>query len=332
MSPLVSIIIPVYKSENNLQECLDSILNQTYKKFELILVDDGSPDSSPEICDEYSRTHDCIKVIHKKNGGVSSARNEGLKVSKGDFITFVDSDDYIDSNFLEMAINFISKYDIDLYISGLKMEYYKDNKIVNSESYHVKESKCYSPLELLNRFELDYPQICICGPCCKLYSSKMLKNNNICFDQTLSLGEDTYFNLDVLKYTNKIYFDSNIYYHYRRGNDESLFSKFNPNIYVIHYKVYSKMLDLMTDLKCDNLSTFYKTYVNMILSCVHHFYIHPTSKKEKKNLIKQISKDKILKKCDINAINDNKTKLVLLLLKFNQWRIVYSIFNLKYRR
>ena len=108
--PLVSIVVPVYKIENVLHYCIDSILNQIYEDFELILVDDGSPDNSGKICDEYAKKENRIKVIHKENGGVSSARNCGIDAAKGKYICFVDSDDYVNKNYLEILIKTKSEH------------------------------------------------------------------------------------------------------------------------------------------------------------------------------------------------------------------------------
>ena len=96
MEKKVSVIIPVYNVEEYLQECLDSMLDQTYKHLEIILIDDGSQDRCPYICDQYATKDDRIKVIHKKNGGAASARNLGLEIASGEYISFVDSDDYVD--------------------------------------------------------------------------------------------------------------------------------------------------------------------------------------------------------------------------------------------
>ena len=101
MNPLISVIVPVYKAEKYLDKCVQSIVNQTYKNLEIILVDDGSPDNCPEMCDEWAKKDSRIKVIHKENGGVSSARNAGLDNSFGDYIGFVDSDDFIENDFYE---------------------------------------------------------------------------------------------------------------------------------------------------------------------------------------------------------------------------------------
>ena len=101
---LVSIVVPVYKVEKYINRCVESILKQTYKNFELILVDDGSPDMCPHICDEYAAKYDFIRVIHKKNGGLSDARNHGIEVAKGNYITFIDSDDYVSVDYLEILV------------------------------------------------------------------------------------------------------------------------------------------------------------------------------------------------------------------------------------
>lgn len=117
MNELISVIIPIYKVEKYLSDCIESIINQTYKNLEIILVDDGSPDNCGKICDEYAQKDDRIIVIHKKNGGLSDARNAGIDICKGDYISFVDSDDFVSPFFVEILFKGITKYDAD--ISGL---------------------------------------------------------------------------------------------------------------------------------------------------------------------------------------------------------------------
>ena len=110
MRPLVSIIIPVYKVEKYLHRCVNSVLSQTYKNIEVILVDDGSPDGSPAICDEYAQTDDRVRVVHKQNGGLSSARNAGMAVASGEYIGFVDSDDWIEVDTIDYCLDLIQKH------------------------------------------------------------------------------------------------------------------------------------------------------------------------------------------------------------------------------
>lgn len=115
---MISTIIPVYNVDNYLPKCVDSIINQTYKNLEIILVDDGSLDRCPDICDEYAKKDKRIIVIHKKNGGLSDARNAGLEIAKGEYISFIDSDDYINEHMYEDMLSAIENVDADLCICG----------------------------------------------------------------------------------------------------------------------------------------------------------------------------------------------------------------------
>lgn len=112
--PVISIIVPVYKVEKYIDKCINSILKQSFEDFELILIDDGSPDNCPALCDKYALLDDRIKVVHKKNGGLSSARNAGIDVAKGEFLGFIDSDDWIDNDMYEILYNLAIKYNADI--------------------------------------------------------------------------------------------------------------------------------------------------------------------------------------------------------------------------
>ena len=116
MEELISVVVPVYNVEKYIDKCINSIINQTYKNLEIILVDDGSPDNCGNICDEYAKKDNRIIVIHKENGGLSDARNTGIEVSKGKYITFIDSDDYISDNYVSFLYNLIIEYKADISI------------------------------------------------------------------------------------------------------------------------------------------------------------------------------------------------------------------------
>ena len=130
MSPKISIIVPVYKVEPYIHKCIDSILNQTFRDFELILVDDGSPDNCGKICDEYASKDERIVVIHKENGGQASARNKGIDIAKGDFIGFVDSDDWIESDMYEILYDICSNRNCDIANCSSTI-YFKDRTVIN---------------------------------------------------------------------------------------------------------------------------------------------------------------------------------------------------------
>ena len=113
----ISVIVPVYNVENYLTRCVDSILSQTYKNIEILLIDDGSTDASGDICNEYCREDSRVSVVHQRNGGLASARNAGIDISTGEYLTFIDSDDYVSSYYIENLVNAIKKFNADLSIS-----------------------------------------------------------------------------------------------------------------------------------------------------------------------------------------------------------------------
>ena len=149
---LISIIIPVYNVEQYLSRCIDSVINQTYKNLEIILIDDGSTDDSGEICDEYALKDNRIKVMHKQNGGVSSARNEGLDISKGNYIGFIDSDDFIEKDMYEFLYDLLTKNNCD--ISCCNKFIFKDNKFIASKSF--PKGNVLSFNEVLNDSKHDF--------------------------------------------------------------------------------------------------------------------------------------------------------------------------------
>lgn len=145
---MISVIIPIYNVEKYLPKCVDSVINQTYKDIEIILVDDGSPDRCPEICDEYTKIDDRIKVIHKLNGGLSDARNAGLDIATGEYIGFIDSDDYIDEHMYEDMLSAIENADADLCICGFDRvdEDGKNKSSTHFENAMLSEEQAYEML------------------------------------------------------------------------------------------------------------------------------------------------------------------------------------------
>ena len=198
MSPKISIIVPVYKVEKYLPRCINSILAQTFTDFELLLIDDGSPDKSGEICDEYAQKDSRIRVFHKENGGVSSARNVGLDNAKGEWVCFVDSDDYIEN----IWFSFLGKKtikSIDLICFGAT--YHNSTKVVYSIS---PKSHLYTQ-EKITDFITKYSNTCIINaPWTKFFKRTIIQNYNLRFEEDLSIGEDLLFNLKFIAITNSI--------------------------------------------------------------------------------------------------------------------------------
>lgn len=179
----ISIIVPVYKVEPYIHRCVDSILAQTFTDFELILVDDGSPDNCPAILDEFAATDERIKVIHKINGGVSSARNAGLDIAAGEYVTFVDSDDEVTKNYLEHLF----RPQFDLVVTS-----YEERD--NGKTTHVIRHK-YETNHILVNSKTQYQHVRdnIHGCCGKLFRHKIIQENRIRFDEQCSFGEDSLF-------------------------------------------------------------------------------------------------------------------------------------------
>lgn len=173
--PLFSIIVPVYKVENYIDECINSVLDQTFKDFELILVDDGSPDNCPKICDEYEKKYESVRVLHKENGGLSSARNTGLDNSFGQYIAFVDSDDYWnDKTFLSDVSEIIKNNNPDMILYGYS-EYKNQvfHPILNFDDFDV--SKQYTLYDVIKN---DWVKS---SACIKIVKSDLIFDNNIRF-------------------------------------------------------------------------------------------------------------------------------------------------------
>ena len=191
---LVSVIVPVYNAENYLPDCIESIINQTYDNLEIIIVDDGSTDNSGVICDDYAKKDKRIVVYHKKNGGVSSARNYGLKKFNGDFLVFVDGDDLVELNIIEKLLSIYNETKSDLSCCGVKFKYL-DGKVEN-ECFDSSRF-VFSKNEALEGFFCDRKlKNVLYGPYNKLFKRELLIDSR--FDENLTLGEDLLFVFEYL--------------------------------------------------------------------------------------------------------------------------------------
>lgn len=196
---LVSIIVPVYNAEKYVSKCIESILAQTHKNLELILVDDGSSDKSGEICDSYAATDSRVKVIHNKNGGPSAARNTGLDVAAGDYLTFVDSDDFLNIHTLELTVANCIENDCEICIYNFHTT--KDHSIAYDTPVS-NNHKVYDTDYLLKNYD-KFPQILYsCSSCDKLFKSEIF--NTLRFPIGIDSGEDASIRFHTLFQSNKI--------------------------------------------------------------------------------------------------------------------------------
>lgn len=249
---MISIIIPVYNAESFLRDCIKAVLSQTYDDWELILVDDGSTDESPQICDEFSQRDSRIIVIHKQNGGVSSTRNRGLELAKGEYITFIDADDSINPNYLETLYENACKTGADIVICG--------RDAIGTDSCKItKVEDCVFSSDKSKIFTDKKYWFHISTPWGKLFSADLIRNNNLRFDETISYAEDRKFVCEALIYADIISFTSEtVYSYFERTNSLSRkIWNFEKSIRELEsFKEVSKKIGDKFNINTNNLEYF----------------------------------------------------------------------------
>lgn len=252
---LISIIVPIYNKEDYLRQCLDSIINQSYTNFEVLLVNDGSTDSSGIICQEYSERDSRFRYIEKKNGGVSSARNLGLELSEGAYITFIDSDDWIEFNYLEVLYNALRENNTDVAISSYKSYYLDGNFYLRVYSSQEEE---FLRIGKRNRdvFLEEFPKLgklnhdfhCIAS---KLFKRELLESQK--FDESINYGEDLYFFFNLyLKIQSIIYVKEATYIYRQHGTNITL--NFTEPLALQELQIHEQILK---SAESQGIATFY---------------------------------------------------------------------------
>lgn len=225
--PAISVIIPVYNAQDGIKRCVDSLLNQSFKNFEIILLNDGSKDNSLNILKEYELKYSFVRVIDKQNEGVAVTRNKGILLAEGEYIMFMDNDDFVDSDYIETFYQAIHEKNLDLVIGGYK-RVNQDNQIIFSQDIQQSEWSKYI----------------IMAPWAKVYRTEFLKTNNLEFFD-YGIGEDIIFNLAAYKTTDKIglldYKGYNWYYNNQSISNTSQ-RGFSPEIDIL--VLFSKILEL----------------------------------------------------------------------------------------
>lgn len=242
---IVSIIVPVHNAQKYLNDCVSSIFQQTYNNFELILIDDGSSDNSPSMCDSYGEGENVI-VIHQLNQGVSSARNTGLLHAKGDYILFLDSDDYLEKNYLYQLVQCIENNDADIAICNINIV--NDSIIVDKMKTHDFSNNVFYIDDSFNYNKNPFA-LTVCG---KLFQKVII--NDVKFNSKFRIGEDALFMAECLKKCNKVAF----------SNDTSYFYRMNPTS-VMHEKYSDKCLDQL--LVWNEIENLFQDKIKVWKSC-----------------------------------------------------------------
>ena len=281
--PKISVIVPVYKVEAYLHKCVNSILNQTYKNIEIILVDDGSPDNCGKICDDYAIKDNRVRVIHQKNKGVSTARNKGIDLAKGEYVLFVDSDDYLSVMCIEILLKGILDYNSDICVSSIQMVSPEGEKL----DRRINEKNVYYGREIIEHFGRTNNDT-FRSPHCKLVKIEICRNNK--FPENRSFAEDfaviyRWYNeaKSVVEINDELYF-----YQIREG------SAVNSEYSLKRIGEIETLEELLSFLHENNYNDLFMDYLHRYLwqlaDNVKHIQKEEECKKIEKKLIKKVRK------------------------------------------
>lgn len=300
-TPLVSIIVPVYNVEAYLPKMIDSVLAQTFTDYELILVDDESPDRCGRICDEASGRDERIRVIHKKNGGCAAARNTGMETARGKYFFFVDSDDWIEPEMLATLVKTAEKYQSMLTFTGYCMEYFEGGK---ASSYDVSpEPAVYLTAESFRQNAYKYfDQTFLAFAWNKLYLSMAVRESGMCFPEDIRQWEDFTFNMDYLMDVSSVVVVPGAMYHYYRSRPGAAGTVISIENMLYSMRKYQFELILrlyqhwdIHDVK--SMGTIHGYYVSRLLQCIQETTVlKGMSGEEKRKQVSMILSDEQTKK------------------------------------
>lgn len=321
---LISVIVPIYNVEKYLDKCIGSIVNQTYINLEIILVDDGSPDNCPKLCDEWQKKDDRIKVIHKTNGGVSKARNIGIKSSNGEFIAFIDADDWIEKNYFSEMIKYM---DDDVDVVGCA--YNRVTKKKKQALSYFKGVKKLDNYEFLNTVLNLQSYFGFCHM--KLYRKEIIYKT--AFNEHLKVGEDGLFNLNIALTMNKMIYIPMYLYNYRISS-ESTVKKFDYNYankYLTAIKHTKKFI--FENFKDKKIYQNYYNYAAFhILLIANNYCFNKENKVNGINELKEVCNTKefkeALKKCNYSNISLTR-KICIFCLKHKLYLLIKLICKIR---
>ena len=323
----VSIIIPVYNKQKYLKKSIQSILEQTYDNFELIIVNDGSTDNSSEICHDFQKIDQRVRVIDIENNGVSNARNVGISNANGDYIQFIDADDYAANNMLENLVNIANIYNPDVIVNGIEK--------INEKNESVgKILPTFDGMTDIDKFMENFAKVQkqtgIYGYVHNKFIRKsIIDNNNLLFDKDIWLAEDLDFCLDLYRNISSIYFCKDIYYYYLQEAENSSTTSNKKHDYLQQGEIILKekeMLDYKNALNNNNLGIVNSVITNFIMS-----YIHQQFNYKYHQFIKDLdvitNNYKFMCSIDCNCSNKFTNKVMKLLLKDKKISIYILFFT-----
>lgn len=282
---LLSIIVPVYNMERFLGECVDSILNQNFTDFELILVDDGSKDASPDLCDEYAKKDSRVKVIHKANGGVSSARNMGLDAAKSDYVALIDSDDFVDANMYGVMVGEMMASDYDLVVCGYD---YVDEDSRVQRPYNTAPNRVLDKNQLIYEFLNIDPTVRF-GTCNKVFKRQLI--GDLRYDENLKSGEDGEFLFRyIMKMTNPTLFVEKPFFKNRERQGSATHGGLSGESLIGGIKMHKKMAQ---EIKKEFPSLYHHAYAFYIDILLRAYKLSINDSAFHKNIMKIVNGEKI---------------------------------------
>ncbi|SFH67159.1 Glycosyltransferase involved in cell wall bisynthesis [Selenomonas ruminantium] len=278
---LISIIVPVYNCKEYLSNCINSLINQSYTKIEIIIIDDGSNDGTSEICDEWQKKDSRIKVIHTNNFGVSHARNIGLDNMSGSYVGFVDADDWVDTDTYELLLREMIEKNAEVSGGGYICNDVRGDKII----FCKRKSKVYSRDEILQEiFSPREPRLLCWELCDKLFKRDLI--NNVRFNESIGTAEDMLFFWQMMKRVHRFAYSPLFKYHYRMRSGSAVHSGISPKTISSLYAVREIMNSARTE-NDDLKYIIWKQYVRYLVGCTRQMLVYDAKKYEEDILMNQ---------------------------------------------
>lgn len=314
----VSIVVAIYKSEKFLNRLIKSILNQTYRNLEILLVDDGSPDNSGKICDKFAKVDNRIKVIHKENGGACDARNVGIRECTGDYISIIDGDDWLAEDYVEYLMKLIIETDSEMAMT--------DSIFTTRDQIQVKEDKIkkITPEEAATL--IIYPSIPI-GPWNKMYKKSLIEDNNISFNVPWS-GEGLYFSVTAAQYSKSVGLGHKKIYNYRLNNTESGLTNYNL-IMGTNALENIKNIEKNLIIKTERLQNAVNWHIWKNYNFVLKLIIATNNKKQNRDLYYECKKNILKRMPGVVAKSEMKFKTKIKMIIQSLFPTAFAIYELK---
>ena len=332
----VSVIVPIYNAESTIRRCVDSLINQSLEDIEIILMDDGSTDRSGPICDEYAKMDQRVVVIHKKNGGEGTARNIGINAAKGEYIGFVDSDDYLDCIMFEEMYGIAKKENVDIVHCGC---IYEDGETIEKLNTRFDKDRILSHSEMtifIQSFKNDLEEFWFAGR--NIYRTEYLKEYAFLFDETVKYGADTNFNLKAFFHAKSFYSMDKYFYHYVKNLNGIICAKYKES-YLEHLSAtYQRRIDICKDLNLDPAGYLFemsRTVIEkfLIQLLVNEWESHYSGFKKQ---LKAIRNSKMISESFSHYKSSGRLsrtmQFIVFLMKYRMYQLIQSAFAFRYFR